>query len=67
MIEALGNFFRLSLSQGREVVQVASEIEHVRNYLYIQQLRHGQGYQYHIQVQEAEVLDYLMPACFCSR
>ncbi len=61
LIEALGNFFRLSLSQGREVVQVASEIEHVRNYLYIQQLRHGQGYQYHIQVQEAEVLDYLMP------
>ncbi len=61
LIEALGNFFRLSLSQGREVVKVASEIEHVRNYLYIQQLRHGQGYQYHIQVQDPEVLDFLMP------
>lgn len=61
LIEALGNFFRLSLSQGREIVKVASEIEHVRNYLYIQQLRHGQGYQYHIQVQEPEVLEFLMP------
>lgn len=61
LIETLGNFFRLSLSQGREVVQVGSEIEHVRNYLYIQQLRHGQGYQYHIQVHDPEVLSFAMP------
>lgn len=61
LIEALGRFFRLSLSQGQEVVQVKNEIEHIRSYLYIQQLRHGQGYQYHIQVLDPEVLECYMP------
>lgn len=61
LIEALGNFFRLSLSRGQEVVQVRNEIEHIRSYLYIQQLRHGQGYQYHIQVLDPEVLECYMP------
>ena len=61
LIEALGNFFRLSLSKGREIVPIASEIEHVRNYLFIQQLRHGEEYQYDIHVEDPSILEKYIP------
>ncbi len=60
LIEALGKFFRLSLSHGKEMVMVANEIQHVENYLYIQQLRHGTRYEYMVNVEE-DVKDYFMP------
>jgi two-component system sensor histidine kinase YesM len=41
MVMALSMFFRLTLNEGREVVTVAEEIEHARNYLIIQQLRYA--------------------------
>lgn len=59
LIEALGSFFRLSLSKGRETVPIASEVEHVRNYLFIQQLRHGDEYQYEIEVDPGIVDRYI--------
>lgn len=61
LIEALGNFFRLSLSQGQELVPIANEVDHVRNYLFIQQLRHGEEYQYEIKIKEAEILTMYIP------
>lgn len=61
LIEALGNFFRLSLSKGREIVPIASEVEHVRNYLFIQQLRHGEEYQYEIVIEEPSILENYIP------
>ena len=61
LIEALGNFFRLSLSKGREIVPIASEVEHVRNYLFIQQLRHGEEYQYEIIVEDPRILEHYIP------
>lgn len=61
LIEALGSFFRLSLSKGREIVSIASEVEHVRNYLFIQQLRHGDEYQYEIEIRDQEILDKYIP------
>lgn len=61
LIEALGNFFRLSLSQGREIVPIASEVEHVRNYLFIQQLRHGEEYQYEIEIKDPHILNHYIP------
>ncbi len=60
LIEALGSFFRLSLSKGREIVPIASEVEHVRNYLFIQQLRHGEEYQYELAI-EQDILDKYIP------
>lgn len=60
LIEALGSFFRLSLSKGREVVPIASEAEHVRNYLFIQQLRHGEEYHYELAIEPA-ILDKYIP------
>jgi two-component system, sensor histidine kinase YesM len=50
MVEALGAFFRISLSHGHEYISIREEIEHVRNYLYIQRFRHGDKYDYAIDV-----------------
>lgn len=61
LIEALGNFFRLSLSKGSETVPIASEVEHVRNYLFIQQLRHGGEYRYEIVIEDEEILSKYIP------
>lgn len=40
MIEALSNFFRISLSNGQEFIPLSQEIKHVENYLFIQQKRY---------------------------
>ncbi|MCL6591423.1 MAG: sensor histidine kinase [Firmicutes bacterium] len=50
MVEALGMFFRLSLNQGQEYITIREEIEHVRNYLYLQRFRHGDKYDYVFEV-----------------
>lgn len=50
MVEALGSFFRTSLNQGRERITVREEVEHLANYLYIQKFRHGNSYDYRIEV-----------------
>ncbi len=51
-VEALGAFFRTSLSHGQELITIREEVEHVRNYLYIQKIRHGDKYNYLIEVEE---------------
>lgn len=40
MIEALSNFFRISLSNGQEFISLNQEIKHIENYLFIQQKRY---------------------------
>lgn len=40
MIEALSRFFRISLSKGKDLVTLADELEHVKNYLIIQGMRY---------------------------
>lgn len=52
MVEALGAFFRTSLSHGQELITIREEAEHVRNYLYIQRIRHGDKYDYSIEIEE---------------
>lgn len=51
-VEALGAFFRTSLSHGEELITIREEAEHVRNYLYIQRMRHGDKYNYSIEIEE---------------
>lgn len=46
MIMALANFFRIGLSHGREIISVKQEVEHARNYLYIQEMRYGDVFAY---------------------
>jgi two-component system sensor histidine kinase YesM len=61
MVEALGKFFRLSLSHGKEMVLIRDEIKHVKNYLFIQQFRHGEEYEYIIDVENFEIMDKHIP------
>ena len=41
LVEALGGYYRTSLSRGKEVITVAEEVDMVRNYLAIQKIRYG--------------------------
>ncbi|MFW5961775.1 MAG: sensor histidine kinase [bacterium] len=61
MVEALGKFFRLSLSHGKEMVLIKDEIKHVKNYLFIQQFRHGEEYEYIIDIEDHEIMEKHIP------
>lgn len=58
MIEALSDFFRVSLSDGKEFIPVAKEIEHIQSYLFIQQKRYEDILYFTISY-EPDVLDYV--------
>ena len=46
--KALSNYFRLSLNAGEEIVSLRQELEHVRQYLFIQKERYGDKLEYYI-------------------
>lgn len=52
LTKALASFFRLSLSGGSELTTVGNELEHVRQYLFIQKERYGDKLQYEIACEE---------------
>lgn len=60
LTKSLAAFFRLSLNGGRELVTVEDELDHVRQYLYIQKERYGDKLLYEITAPE-ELLDYVIP------
>ena len=49
---ALSDFFRISLSQGRDWIEVAEELKHLRGYLTIQKVRYRDILDYEIDVPE---------------
>jgi two-component system, sensor histidine kinase YesM len=53
IVQALSNFFRISLSKGRDWITISQEIEHIRCYLTIQKLRYHDILDYKIEVDEA--------------
>ncbi|WP_179136318.1 sensor histidine kinase [Paenibacillus sp. 32352] len=50
MVAALSSFYRISINKGNEIIPISLEIEHIRNYLYIQQMRYGEDFTYEIDV-----------------
>jgi two-component system sensor histidine kinase YesM len=48
MITALAKLFRISISKGHDIITLAEEIEHVRNYLIIQQTRYQGKFEFSI-------------------
>ncbi len=50
MSSALARLFRLSISKGREIIDIASEVQHVANYLTIQKIRYKDKLDYRIAV-----------------
>ncbi len=49
MVTALARLFRISLSKGKTVISVASELDHARNYLTIQKMRYKNKFNVAIQ------------------
>ena len=49
MVTALARFLRISLSKGKNIITVADELEHARNYLMIQSLRAKDQFTYRIE------------------
>lgn len=47
-VTALARFFRISLSKGKNIITVRDELEHVRNYLLIQEMRYKNKFRYEI-------------------
>lgn len=52
-VTALARFFRISLSKGRNIIPVRDELEHVRNYLLIQEMRYKNKFRYVLECDEA--------------
>ena len=53
VVTALARFFRVSLSKGRNIIPVRDELEHVRNYLLIQEMGYKNKFRYQITCPEA--------------
>ncbi|MBP7347275.1 MAG: sensor histidine kinase [Butyrivibrio sp.] len=52
MLTTLSNFFRTTLSKGRDFITIAEEEEHIRSYLEIQQFRYHDILEYDIRIPE---------------
>lgn len=55
-VTALARFFRISLSKGKSIITVNDELEHVKNYLMIQEMRYKNRFTYRVTAGE-EVLE----------
>ncbi|MCR5557094.1 MAG: sensor histidine kinase [Butyrivibrio sp.] len=60
MVGSLSDFFRSSLNKGKEIVTIRDELQHVRSYLEIQQIRYQDILTYEIDVPE-ELFDFQIP------
>lgn len=60
MVGSLSDFFRTSLNQGKDMISIKEELQHVRSYLEIQQVRYQDILAYEICVPE-ELFTYLIP------
>ncbi|GAA0137924.1 hypothetical protein YSY43_47650 [Paenibacillus sp. YSY-4.3] len=53
MVQAMSNYYRISISRGIEIITIKEELEHIENYLYIQHMRYGDDFDYEIDVDPA--------------
>lgn len=60
LTKSLANFFRLSLNNGLEIITLEKEIDHIRQYLYIQKQRYTSKLNYTIK-EEEKIKDFLLP------
>ena len=52
MVGSLSGFFRTSLNQGKDIVTLAEELQHIRSYLEIQKIRYQDILEYDIDVSD---------------
>lgn len=59
LVQSLADFYKLSLSRGNDIVSVAQEIEHIRNYMTIQNMRYEDRISFSVEADE--IADCLLP------
>ncbi len=52
IVTSLARLFRISLSKGRNIIPIRDELEHVRNYLTIQQMRFKNKFEFSVEAEE---------------
>lgn len=52
MVVSLAKLFRISISKGKNIIPLEDEIQHVKNYLTIQQIRYSESFEFEIDVDE---------------
>lgn len=57
MVTSLAKLFRISLSKGRNIITIEQEMQHVENYLIIQDVRYKKKFSYEIEI-EADIKEY---------
>lgn len=60
MVESLSEFFRTSLNQGKDIISIKEELQHVKSYLKIQQVRYQDILRYEIDV-SPDLYKYTIP------
>jgi len=58
--KALSQFFRISLSKGQELISLENEMDHVRQYLFIQKMRYEDELNYSLDL-EMSLKDFKVP------
>ncbi|HLR74229.1 MAG TPA: sensor histidine kinase [Virgibacillus sp.] len=57
MVSALASYYRTSISKGEEIIMISDEIENIKSYLFIMDMRYGDQFTYNIQVED-KLLSY---------
>jgi two-component system sensor histidine kinase YesM len=52
LIKSLGSFYRTSLGKGKEVISIKEELQTVKSYLYIQQIRYENLFEFKMDIDE---------------
>lgn len=60
MVSSLAKFFRISLSQGKDMIPLGKELEHASSYLKIQNIRFKDKFDYHVEA-DPKLMKYLIP------
>lgn len=60
MLEALSTFYRIGLNEGKNIITVEEELNHVKNYLFIQRFRYSDLFDYTIDC-DPEILTCRIP------
>ncbi len=60
MITALARLFRISISKGRNLITIREEIEHAKNYLFIQKIRYKDKFTFSVDVPD-DLLSHSTP------
>ncbi len=61
VITSLSKFFRIGLSRGKNIIPLRDELEHVNEYIKIQNTRYRGKISFSVDLEDEEILDRLLP------